>query len=174
MPARPRTYSDEQIAAAIAAAGRDLSAAARSIGMSREQIGARVRETPALRGGPAIVGAPRVVSDEQIADALRACGGVVERAAERLGVAGASLRQRVGRDGFAWPEGVPRRRNRRPGEPVPPKPPKARRGLSDEQIVAAVEKAGGNRAAAARALGVSAQTVRARLRPSKAEGKTGE
>lgn len=158
MPARPRTYSDEQIAAAIAAAGRDLSAAARSIGMSREQIGARVRETPALRGGPAIVGAPRVV----------------ERAAERLGVAGASLRQRVGRDGFAWPEGVPRRRNRRPGEPVPPKPPKARRGLSDEQIVAAVEKAGGNRAAAARALGVSAQTVRARLRPSKAEGKTGE
>ena len=159
MPARPRTYSDEQIAAAIAAAGRDLSAAARSIGMSREQIGARVRETPALRGGPAIVGAPRVVSDEQIADALRACGGVVERAAERLGVAGASLRQRVGRADFAWPEGVPRKRNRRPGEPVPSKP---RRGVTDEQIAAALVAAGGNRAAAARALGVTRQAVSAR------------
>jgi transcriptional regulator with GAF, ATPase, and Fis domain len=156
---RARTYSDEQIADAIAAAGGNLTHAARALEMNRRQMSVRVAVNPSLRGDLARVTTPRVVSDEQIADALRACMGVVEHAAGRLGIRGASLWYRVGRVGFVWPEGVPRRRNRRPGEPVPPRP---RRGVTDEQIAAALVAAGGNRAAAARALGVTRQAVSAR------------
>jgi len=94
-----------------------------------------------------------------ITDALRASGGVVDRAARALGVDPASLRRSLRHDPGAWPEGVPRLGAGRPRVPVEGKQ------VTDDELRAAVVEAGpayGRWSRVAALTGLRRTTARAR------------
>jgi len=149
------TVSDGAIVAALREHAGRVRDAARSLGVTTTAIYVRLGADPALWPAdlPPRARRLRKMSDAQIVDALREAQGIVQRAAVLLCVTPAAISQRLHADPSLWPDGVPR----------PAARDTSAKGVTDAQIVAALREGGGSVYAAAQALGVSRQTIYARL-----------
>lgn len=136
---------DDAITAAIRAAGGNVSAAARALGIAPHRLSALLWRRPALWPDGVSRRRDAALPDAAVTDALRAAGGVVAAAASALGVPRHQIVARLRDHPEVWPADVTH--------------PRDASGIGD-----ALRAAGGSVAGAARILGVTRQALSARLR----------